>query len=174
LALGGGGRVRKCRLSPAEAFMRARGACHCRPRLLRTACVIALMPSAPGITCHQTACIKVPHNASQAASRHDCRACRRQIEDAVERDPAYAAQLAAADAAGAAGGKAGKSRWRAGLRTALSKSGGLFTRLGDNDAAGHAVYRLGDRQGAADLIAAWNAGAARVPGRQALPAAPPV
>ncbi len=91
----------------------------------------------------------------------------------MEHDPAYAAQLAAADAAGAAGGKA-KSRWRAGLRTALSKSGGLFTRLGDNDAAGHAVYRLGDAQGAADLIAAWNAGAARVPGRQTLSAAPPM
>ncbi len=153
------------RAAPATAARACSG-----PRM----CVIALMPSAPGTTCHQTACIKVPRNASQAASRHDRRACRRQIEDAVERDPAYAAQLAAADAAGAAGGKAGKSRWRAGLRTALSKSGGLFARLGANDAAGHAVYRLGDRQGAADLIAAWNAGAARVPGRQTLPAAPPV
>lgn len=94
-----------------------------------------------------------------------------QVEEAVEGNPEFAAELATAEDAGDAGdNRSKKCRWRSGIRSALSsQSGGLFAKLaGTKSAAGRAVYRVDAAAGGA-AIAAWNASCAEHPGRQPLP-----
>ena len=62
----------------------------------------------------------------------------------MERNPAFAAELAANDAPSAAGNKVGgRSRWRNGIRATLSGTpGGMFANTGAKDAAGHLARAL--------------------------------
>ncbi|KAK9840912.1 hypothetical protein WJX81_000059 [Elliptochloris bilobata] len=94
-----------------------------------------------------------------------------QVEQDVESNPAFDAELAANDTPAVAGNKVGgRSRWRNGIRATLSASkGGLFVHTGVKDAAGYMVYRLDLAKGRA-AVEAWNKTCASNPTRQRLPA----